>query len=135
VDIFLGSFVSSELMYTPAHCVCHLSTLEHTWHARGGCVNIVSLVRILVYVLVMDTPVHPALVDPHLPTLGCLGRIKGCTVKSAFSLFCYFFCHASALLSSISYIFFSVHLFLMLPPVDVMVDIVFCVVIMHLSFG
>jgi uncharacterized membrane protein (DUF4010 family) len=90
-DIFVGSLASRELVYTPAHYVCHLSTLECTWHASGGSVNIVSLVRILVYVLVMDTPVHPTLVDPHLPTLGCLGRIKGCTGKSTFSLFCYFF--------------------------------------------
>jgi len=52
-------------MYTPAHCTCHLAILEHRWYASGGCVIIVSLVRILVYVMVLDTPVQPALVDPH----------------------------------------------------------------------
>lgn len=51
-------------MYTPAHCTCHLATLEHPWHASEGCVSIVSIVRILVYVTVPDTRVHPAMVDP-----------------------------------------------------------------------
>jgi hypothetical protein len=64
MDFFVGSHASSELMYTPAYCTCHLATLEHPWHASGGCVSIVSLVKILVYVTVLDTPVHPALVDP-----------------------------------------------------------------------
>jgi hypothetical protein len=64
VDFFVSSYASSELMYTPAHCTCHLATLEHPWHASEGCVSIVSIVRILVYVTVLDTRVHPAMVDP-----------------------------------------------------------------------
>jgi len=100
VDFFVSSYASSELMYTPAHCTCHLAAHEHPWHASEGCVSIVSIVRILVYVTVLDTRVHPAMVDPPCVVWVDLRVV----LSSQLSLcFVFFFCHASALLASVSY--------------------------------